>query len=120
MGNSEGQESLECCSPWDPKESDATYRLNNNSDWKNELFSTFLCSHQTLNSFHNVVILSGDPRELFVVYEDTTRGLKNGRGIYRVVVREADKKGYCAKAAPNNTLSGHKCQEFQGCKIPLL
>ena len=120
MGNSEGQESLECCSPWDPKESDATYRLNNNSDWKNELFSTFLCSHQTLNSFHNVVILSGDPRELFVVYEDTTRGLKNGKGINQVVVREADKKGYCAKAAPNNTLSGPKCQEFQGCKIPLL
>ena len=52
VGNSEGQESLECCSPLDRKESDASYRVNNNSNWENELFSTFLCSHQTLNSFH--------------------------------------------------------------------
>ena len=65
------------------------------------------------------MILPGDPRELFVIYEDTTRGLKNGKGINQVVVREADKKWYCAKAAPNNILSGPKCQEFQGCKIPL-
>lgn len=41
--------------------------------------------------FINVVVLPVDPRELLVIYEDTTRGLKNGRGIYRVVVREADK-----------------------------
>ena len=27
---SEGQGSLVCCSPWGCKESDATYRLNNN------------------------------------------------------------------------------------------
>ena len=29
-GDSEGQESLACCSPWGLKESDATYWLNNN------------------------------------------------------------------------------------------
>ena len=28
-GDSEGQGSLACCSPWDRKESDATERLNN-------------------------------------------------------------------------------------------
>ena len=28
-GDSEGQESLVCCSPWDHKESDTTERLNN-------------------------------------------------------------------------------------------
>ena len=28
--NSEGQGSLECCSSWGRKESDTTYRLNNN------------------------------------------------------------------------------------------
>ena len=30
LGDSEGQGSLECCSPWGHKESDTTYRLNNN------------------------------------------------------------------------------------------
>ena len=30
-GNSEGQGSLGCCSPWGSKESDLTERLNNNS-----------------------------------------------------------------------------------------
>ena len=30
-GDSEGQESLSCCSPWGGKESDMTDRLNNNS-----------------------------------------------------------------------------------------
>ena len=29
-GDGEGQESLECCSPWGCKESDRTERLNNN------------------------------------------------------------------------------------------
>ena len=29
-GNGEGQERLACCSPWGPKESDTTERLNNN------------------------------------------------------------------------------------------
>ena len=28
-GDSEGQESLVCCNPWDHKESDTTERLNN-------------------------------------------------------------------------------------------
>ena len=31
-GDSEGQGSLACCSPWDCKELDTTERLNNNSD----------------------------------------------------------------------------------------
>ena len=30
MGDGEGQGSLECCSPWDHKESDTSERLNNN------------------------------------------------------------------------------------------
>ena len=31
-GESEGQESLACCSPWGHKESDKTEQLNNNKD----------------------------------------------------------------------------------------
>ena len=31
MGDSEGQGSLECCSPWGCKESDMTEQLNNNN-----------------------------------------------------------------------------------------
>ena len=31
LGDSEGQGSLECCSPWGHKESDMTQRLNNNN-----------------------------------------------------------------------------------------
>ena len=30
QGDSEGQGSLACCNPWGRKESDMTYRLNNN------------------------------------------------------------------------------------------
>ena len=30
LGDSEGQGSLTCCSPWDSKESDTTEQLNNN------------------------------------------------------------------------------------------
>ena len=30
LGDSEGQEGLVCCSPWGLKESDTTWRLNNN------------------------------------------------------------------------------------------
>ena len=30
LGDSEGQGSLACCSPWDHKESDTTQQLNNN------------------------------------------------------------------------------------------
>ena len=32
-GNSEGQGSLVCCSPWGYKESDTTEQLNNSSIW---------------------------------------------------------------------------------------
>ena len=31
LGDSEGQGSLACCSPWGPKESDTTERLNKNN-----------------------------------------------------------------------------------------
>ena len=31
-GDGEGQGSLECCSPWGHKESDATEQLNNNKE----------------------------------------------------------------------------------------
>ena len=34
LGNSEGQESLEVCSPWDHKESDRTEQLNKNNNGK--------------------------------------------------------------------------------------
>ena len=33
-GNSEGQASLMCCSPWGHKESGTTERLNSNNKWK--------------------------------------------------------------------------------------
>ena len=32
LGDSKGQENLVCCSPWGCKESDKTYRLNNNNN----------------------------------------------------------------------------------------
>ena len=32
LGDSEGQEILACCSPWDSKESDTTEWLNNNKN----------------------------------------------------------------------------------------
>ena len=35
QGDSEGQQSLVCCSAWDGKESDTTEWLNNNNDVKN-------------------------------------------------------------------------------------
>ena len=34
LGDSEGQGKLACCSPWSHKESDMTYRLNNNKEMK--------------------------------------------------------------------------------------
>jgi len=36
VGDSEGQGSLACCSPWGHKESDTTERLNNNTSFKAE------------------------------------------------------------------------------------
>ena len=44
MGDSEGQGSLACCSPWGCKESDTTERLNN----KNKVKSVSLRSSLTL------------------------------------------------------------------------
>ena len=38
QGDSEGQGSLVCCSPWDRKESDATEQLNNNNFSQQSLF----------------------------------------------------------------------------------
>ena len=32
LGDSERQESLACCNPWDHKESDTTEQLNNNNN----------------------------------------------------------------------------------------
>ena len=32
QGDSEGEGNLACCSPWDHKESDTTYQLNNNNN----------------------------------------------------------------------------------------
>ena len=40
LGNSEGQGSLACCSPWGHKELDTTERLNNNSSKKEGKKST--------------------------------------------------------------------------------
>ena len=36
LGDSEGQGSMACCSPWVCKESDMTQRLNNNGDLKRQ------------------------------------------------------------------------------------
>ena len=38
--DSEGQGSLECCSPWGHKELDTTEHLNNNDIWKRVLGSS--------------------------------------------------------------------------------
>ena len=38
--DSEGQGSLECCSPWGHKELDTTEHLNNNDTWKRVLGSS--------------------------------------------------------------------------------
>ena len=43
LGVGDGQGSLECCSPWGCKESDLTWRLNNNS-----VPNTGLCPHGSL------------------------------------------------------------------------
>ena len=42
LGDSEGQGSLVCCSPWDGKELDMTEQLNNNSILKSEGGTIFL------------------------------------------------------------------------------
>ena len=34
LGDSEGEGSLACCSPWGHKESDMTWQLNSNTDMK--------------------------------------------------------------------------------------
>ena len=44
LGDSEGQGSLTCCSPWVPKESDTTERLNNNKTRKQSLNSRIMTS----------------------------------------------------------------------------
>ena len=36
QGDSEGQGSLVCCSPWGHKESDTTEQLNNNNMWRHQ------------------------------------------------------------------------------------
>ena len=38
LGDSEGQGSLVCCSPWGHKKSDPTERLNNNSEHKTQSY----------------------------------------------------------------------------------
>ena len=38
LGSSEGQGSLECCSPWGCKESDPTEQLNNNNFFFNPVY----------------------------------------------------------------------------------
>ena len=40
LGDSEGQEGLVCCSPWGLKESDTTWRLNNNEQHANSTAGT--------------------------------------------------------------------------------
>ena len=46
LGDSEGQGSLVCCSPWNHKESDKTQRLNNNK--KEKVASEGLCRANSL------------------------------------------------------------------------
>ena len=40
-GDSEGQGSLACCSPWGRKESDITERLNDNDNFKIKVYTLF-------------------------------------------------------------------------------
>ena len=44
LGDSEGQGSLACCSPWGHKESDTTERLNSNKSLTQPLNSATVCS----------------------------------------------------------------------------
>ena len=47
-GDTEGQGSLACCSPWGCKELDMTERLNNNNDNENLLQSTANSTQQSV------------------------------------------------------------------------
>ena len=45
LGNSEGQGSLACCSPWGSKELDMTERLNNNKN-SDGYMSLYICPNR--------------------------------------------------------------------------
>ena len=50
LGNSKGQGSLACCSPWGHKELDTTYWLNNNNHYKVVFFSITLLKEWTIDT----------------------------------------------------------------------
>ena len=52
LGNSEGQGSLPCCSPWGCKESDTTQSLNNNKNCHGGDFNLkYLYKKQSVNLY---------------------------------------------------------------------
>ena len=85
-GDSEGQGSLACCSPWGRKESNMTSRLNNNNNmfldvlhycalsrWQYSVHITFRCTGKPQNSTLFVVIFallnwSGTEHAMFLSY----------------------------------------------------
>ena len=50
LGDSGGQRSLVCCSPWDLKESDTTYQLNTNNNNSSSMFNFLRNCHTVLYS----------------------------------------------------------------------
>ena len=64
QGDSEGQESLTCCSPWGHQESDMTERLNNNK----YSFTKDFCSLSYTTSWPFPVLMNNLPDTNFVMY----------------------------------------------------
>ena len=61
-GDSEGQGSLACCSPWGHKESDMTEQLNNsNNEWEVKLFNVLTIQNNLLLMIASVMSNSVRP-----------------------------------------------------------
>ena len=48
LGDGEGQGGLACCSPWGCKESDRTWRLNNNNSSSNNILPSYNVSNNKI------------------------------------------------------------------------
>ena len=58
LGDSEGQGSLVCCNPWGHKESDATWRPNNDNNKETDHLFNHLSADEHLGCFHLLSILN--------------------------------------------------------------
>ena len=70
-GDSEGQGSLACCSPWCPKELDMTQQLNNNNIGLCLKFTNYVCKiHNSKYKIHKIQVLLVFSR-IFLKYNHT-------------------------------------------------